>query len=99
MSDNKTLPDVDKVIRGLEQCADIDSECAKCPYKDLDASVCDVKLYTDAIDLIKAQRRTLDEIDKYVRELDKAVNGGIRNADGKEPIPSQLERDCLQGKV
>jgi hypothetical protein len=29
----------------------------------------------DALALIEAQQKTLDEIDKYVRELDKEVNG------------------------
>ena len=29
----------------------------------------------DAITVIEAQRETLEKIDRYVRELDKAVNG------------------------
>lgn len=32
------------------------------------------KILDDALALIEAQRRTLDDIDKYVRELDEAVN-------------------------
>lgn len=38
------------------------------------------KVIDDAITVIDSQRKTLDEIDRYVRELDKAVNG-----DGKSP--------------
>lgn len=35
------------------------------------------KILDDALALIEAQRKTLDEIDKYVRELDKEVNGDV----------------------
>ena len=35
------------------------------------------KILDNALALIEAQRRTLDEIDKYVRELDKEVNGDV----------------------
>lgn len=69
------VPDVGKVIRGLKECAKIEYACTKCPYKEVDPNVCSVKLLTDAVKVIEAQRRTLDEIDKYVRELDRAVNG------------------------
>ena len=33
------------------------------------------KILDDALALIEAQRKTLDDIDRYVRELDEAVNG------------------------
>ena len=33
------------------------------------------KILDEALALIEAQQKTLDEIDKYVRELDRAVNG------------------------
>ena len=33
------------------------------------------KILDEALALIEAQRKTLDEIDRYVRELAQAVNG------------------------
>ena len=65
------FPDVAKVIRGLEHC-DKCPTCAGCSY-DHEFEVC--QMFKEALALITAQRKTLDEIDQYVRELDKAVNG------------------------
>lgn len=56
------VPDVEKVIGNLRVIRSWAS-CGATATKVLD----------DALALIEAQRRTLDEIDKYVRELDKAV--------------------------
>ena len=64
------LPDVAKVIRGLEHC-DKYPTCAGCLY-DQEFEVC--QMFNDALALIEAQRKTLDDIDRYVRELDEAVN-------------------------
>lgn len=79
------VPDVGKVIRGLEICSSGEwnstggRDHTICPYYPAGYTGCTCKLLMrDALALIEAQRKTLDEIDQYVRELDKAVNGNER---------------------
>lgn len=60
------VPDVEKVISNLRIIR---------TWASTGASKTVVKALDDALALIEAQQKTLDEIDKYVRELDKAVNG------------------------
>ena len=50
------MPDIKKVIKGLEMCHRM-TTCNECPYyKDYDdEKTCDEKLLTDALELIKAQ--------------------------------------------
>ena len=59
------VPDVEKVISNLRIIR---------TWASTGASKTVVKAIDDALALIEAQRRTLDEIDRYVRELDRAVN-------------------------
>lgn len=70
--------DAQKIARALYEAAGRDPGEAD--------SLCMTLLLKDALALIEAQRRTLDEIDKYVRELDKAVNGDGRG-DKKDNEP------------
>ena len=77
-SDAPHVPDVEKVIMGLKLCDDGSvPHCEVCPYADIDMGTCESRkpLMNDALALIEAQQKTLDEIDRYVRELDEAVNG------------------------
>ena len=64
MPDVKRVIDNLRIIRTWASCGAITQ--GDCP------SV--TKILDNALALIEAQSRTLDEIDKYVRELDKAVN-------------------------
>ena len=59
------VPDVEKVISNLSIIR---------TWASTGASKTVVKAIDDALALIEAQQKTLDEIDRYVRELDKAVN-------------------------
>lgn len=44
-----------KVIKALECCADFDADCENCPY--VDYAKCGVKMKTDALTLLKKQRK------------------------------------------
>ena len=65
------FPDVDEVISNLRVIRTWAS-CGAITRGDCPSVT---KILDDALALIEAQRKTLDEIDKYVRELDRAVNG------------------------
>lgn len=67
------LPDVAKVTDGLRH--HIDRTCKGCPYSGRPEGCLIEGLLPDALALIEAQAGTLDEIDRYVRELDQAVSG------------------------
>lgn len=50
------MPDVEKVIKGLETCYCLPSKCEDCPYHDLpDEQSCKDVLCLDAIALLKEQ--------------------------------------------
>ena len=67
------VPDVDRVIDNMRVIR---------KWASTGASVTVAKVLDEALALIEAQQKTLDEIDKYVRELDKAVNKpGIKSAE------------------
>jgi hypothetical protein len=75
--DAPNFPDLDRVINKLRvirtwaSCRVLtQGDCSRVT-ETLDEAL---KVFDDALALITAQRRTLDEIDRYVRELDKAVN-------------------------
>lgn len=42
---------LDKVIAGLERCADLDRSCVGCPYEDLD--YCEIPLMKDALEWLR----------------------------------------------
>ena len=68
------VPDVEKVISNLRVIRTWAS-CGAITQGDCPSVT---KILDNALELIEAQRRTLDEIDRYVRELDEAVNGNGR---------------------
>ena len=49
---------LDKVIAGLECCADLDRDCKDCPYEDLD--YCEIPLMKDAAELLKEYRELME---------------------------------------
>ena len=66
------MSDIDSVTKALRHHA-TKSGCIgkKCPYY---TGGCTAAMASEALAVINAQRETLDEIDRYVRELDQAVN-------------------------
>lgn len=50
---------LDKVIAGLDCCADVDRTCEGCPYEDRD--YCEIPLMKDALDLLKDYKRRFFE--------------------------------------
>ena len=66
MNDNKTIPDAGRVIDNLRVIRQ---------WASTGASKTVVKVLDEALALIEAQQKTLDEIDRYVRELNQAVSG------------------------
>ena len=66
----------------LSDLGDVDSGKRYKPrVKKCDDGAKTISILDNALALIEAQRKTLDEIDKYVRELDKAVNGNGKSPD------------------
>ena len=65
------MPDVEKTLGGLK----VLHTWASCDAIDAGDYPSIAKWTLDAITVIEAQRETLDKIDKYVRELNEAVNG------------------------
>ena len=65
------MPDVDKTISHLK----VLHTWAACDMVTLFDAPDIAQCTMDAITVIEAQRETLDKIDQYVRELDRAVNG------------------------
>lgn len=45
---------VEKVIKGLEICVDLDTGCSGCPYKGYDMKNCLNRLQKDALEVIKS---------------------------------------------
>lgn len=82
IKDAPHVPDVSRVIDNLRVIRTWAS-CGAITQGDCPSVT---KILDDALALIEAQRRTLDEIDRYVRELDEAVNGdGRGDKKGDEP--------------
>ena len=55
------MPDMEKVIKGLEVCIDREPgkyDCYKCPYE-TDGNDCEINLSKDALALLKAQEQRL----------------------------------------
>ena len=53
------MPDIEKVIKGLERCAIIgDWDCNKCPYGNANTPIseCQRKMLTDAVSMLKEKR-------------------------------------------
>lgn len=79
------MPDImiDRLTEALNHHHVRGSRCMgrKCPYY---TTGCLSTLAGDALAVINAQRETLEAIDRYVRELDEAVNGRVEN-DGVDP--------------
>ena len=46
------MPDIDKVIKGLETCKSTDKTCSDCPYN---GEVCTTSLCDDVLSLLKEQ--------------------------------------------
>lgn len=71
------VPDVEKVIKELR----LIRMWADCRAKVKGDCRGVAGILDNALALIEAQRKTLDEIDRYVRELDRAVNGNGKSPD------------------
>lgn len=60
------MPDVEKVIKGLEHCAHTEGYCDKrCPYWDVKDN-CGATLKRDALALLKARVMTLEEYEAWI---------------------------------
>lgn len=56
------MPDIDKVINGLEICRTTNPSCTKCPYKRIHNTCIDI-LHDDAIELLKEQQKRIEELE------------------------------------
>lgn len=59
----KTMPDIEKVKKGLECCIEWDF-CNKCPYEtpnEYDIAECTLSLHIDALELLKEQEAAIPE--------------------------------------
>lgn len=70
---------IEKVIKGLECCAAVSGdECRKCPYSDeclnTDQSVGTAHLASNAIVLLKAQEKRINELEEKLRLLKSTVS-------------------------
>ena len=63
------MPDLEKVIKGLDTCRKVPAFCCSCPYDakdEYDGITCESRLIADAIELLKAQQPrvlTVEEVD------------------------------------
>ena len=53
------MPDMEKVIKGLEQCISPNWTCSGCPYE---GTVCTTTLDADALALLKEQNEVIDAL-------------------------------------
>ena len=51
-----TMPDREKVIKGLEQCISTDKTCEGCPYE---GTTCTTTLNADALELLREQEQEI----------------------------------------
>lgn len=56
-----TVPDMEKVIKGLETCKSSDKTCSDCPYN---GEVCTTSLCDDALILLKEQGSIIEQYRK-----------------------------------
>ena len=67
------MADIEKVVKALEQCTVGSPSCDGCPY-DINSSKCMFLLHTDALDLLKEQRETIDELTSAAKALKQIVH-------------------------
>ena len=62
------MPDIEKVIKGLECCK---VGCTDCPYRGI--SDCVTSLNNDAIELLKEQQKEIERIKRISNEMAKVA--------------------------
>ena len=73
---------LDKVIAGLECCADLDRSCNDCPYTG--AEYCEVALMKDATAWLKEQNRLISELSDNIPCCD--------NCEGKTTLGERTDK-------
>ena len=60
------MPDIEKVMNGLEHCSDRSCKCDKCAYwnpnRTIDDEYCGAKVNRDALELLKEQQAEIDRL-------------------------------------
>ena len=59
------MPDIDKVIKGLETCKSTDKTCSDCPYN---GEVCTTSLCDDVLSLLKEQEEQSHELQQIIND-------------------------------
>ena len=62
---------LEKVIKGLEQCISADKTCSNCPYE---GTTCTTTLNRDALELLKEQKHQIWEL----QELNEFLNDELK---------------------
>lgn len=62
---------INKVLKALKCCADIESSCKPCPY--MGEEDCSSKSLNDAINLIISQKEEIERLQKEVEELQARI--------------------------
>lgn len=74
----------EKVIKGLECCAELSGKCSECPYnKGIGVSYCTTMLSKDALTLLKAQNAA-NNLDAAIRLVQKVTEDVRTNYEDEE---------------
>ena len=68
------MPDIEKVIKGLEFCRNFNEDCEGCPYEKVPPMKnCIFTLHDDALKLLKSQQKEIERIKRLSNEMAKVA--------------------------
>lgn len=64
------MADMNKVLKGLDECREWNGRCHRCPYHDkIDISECTANLCRDALEVIREQNQRICELLTELEQL------------------------------
>ncbi len=102
------MPDLEKVIKGLETCSDVyygaDGACSSCPYSQINGDRCVAELVHDTIKLLKEQENLVGRHKILVEKFDDLL-ASLKEQYPVEPVKkdhmleiiAQYEYECSCG--